>query len=131
MIPVYQGVPRQQGYGLGSVFKSAMKTATPFLKPVVKSSLESLKNQTLKQGVAAARDIFIKGKRPRQVIKTRGKQALKNLGLDVLKSLQHINKKKSVKPRQSSNRRGRVNISKRKFGVERSNVHSRSLDIFD
>ena len=43
MIPVYQGVPRQQGYGLGSVFKSAMKTVTPFLKPVVESSLESLK----------------------------------------------------------------------------------------
>ena len=37
MIPVYRGVKHQYGYGLGSLFKSALRTVTPLLKPLEKS----------------------------------------------------------------------------------------------
>ena len=47
MHPVYQGVPRQRGNGLGSIFKAAAKTVIPFLKPIVKSGLTNLKKQTI------------------------------------------------------------------------------------
>ena len=31
--PVYRGVSRQYGNGLGSIFKAALRTVVPFLKP--------------------------------------------------------------------------------------------------
>ena len=39
MLPVYRGVKHQYGYGLGSIFKIALKikTVTPLIKPLVKS----------------------------------------------------------------------------------------------
>ena len=34
--PVYRGVSRQYGNGLGSIFKAALRTVIPILKPVAK-----------------------------------------------------------------------------------------------
>ena len=39
--PVYRGVSRQYGNGLGSIFKAALRTVIPILKPVAKASLTS------------------------------------------------------------------------------------------
>ena len=51
--PVYKGLSRQYGYGLGSVFKSVMRTVIPFLKPIAKAGLKSVKEQ----GLEAIKDI--------------------------------------------------------------------------
>ena len=48
IIPVYRGVKHQYGYGIGSLFKSALKTVTPLLKPLVKSGLNALKKEGIK-----------------------------------------------------------------------------------
>ena len=39
---VYQGVSRQYGNGLGSIFKAALRTVAPILKPLVKVGIQSI-----------------------------------------------------------------------------------------
>lgn len=121
MHPIYRGVPRQNGRGLGAMFKSAIATMTPLLKPVLKTGLNALKEQGAKQGLAAAHDILVGGKNPKDVIFRRGAQTLKTVGSKVLAAV-GTKRKKSNTPRQSTGKRRRVNTSKRK---------SRPLDIFD
>ena len=58
MLPVYRGVKHQYGYGLGSIFKTALKTVTPLIKPLVKSGFNAMKKEGIKQGIRAAEDIF-------------------------------------------------------------------------
>ena len=55
--PVYRGVSRQYGNGLGSIFKAALRTVIPILKPVAKASLKSVKKVAKDQGVQALKDI--------------------------------------------------------------------------
>ena len=45
MLPVYRGVKHQYGYGLGSLFKTALKTVTPLIKPLVKSGFNAIKKR--------------------------------------------------------------------------------------
>ena len=67
MLPVYRGVKHQYGYGLGSLFKTALKTVTPLIKPLVKSGFNAIK-KGLKQGIRAAEDIFLRGKNPKKLL---------------------------------------------------------------
>ena len=39
--PVYRGISRQNGNGLGSIFKAALRTVIPILKPIAKASLKA------------------------------------------------------------------------------------------
>ena len=48
---VYRGVSRQYGYGLGSMFKTALRTVMPVLKPVAKAGLQSIKQVAKDQGI--------------------------------------------------------------------------------
>ena len=41
--PVYRGVSRQYGNGLGSIFKAALRTVVPILKPLAKVGIQSAK----------------------------------------------------------------------------------------
>ena len=68
--PVYKGLSRQYGYGLGSIFKSAMRTVIPILKPIAKAGLKSVKEQ----GLEAIKDIA-SGQNAKQVLKRRGTSA--------------------------------------------------------
>ena len=125
MLPVYRGVKHQYGYGLGSLFKTALKTVTPLIKPLVKSGFNAIK-KGLKQGIRAAEDIFLRGKNPKKVAISRGKESIRDLAQQ-LKSVTGINKRKSSKkPHLSSRSRGGKIISKRKK-ISRPRV----LDIFD
>ena len=125
MLPVYRGVKHQYGYGLGSLFKTALKTVTPLIKPLVKSGFNAIKKEGLKQGIRAAEDIFLRGKNPKKVAISRGKESIRDLAQ--LKSVTGINKRKSSKkPHLSSRSRGGKIISKRKE-ISRPRV----LDIFD
>ena len=77
--PVYRGVSRQYGNGLGSIFKAALRTVIPILKPVAKASLKSVKKVAKDQGVQALKDI-VGGENVKKVLKQRGKTALKSFG---------------------------------------------------
>ena len=126
MIPVYRGVQHQYGYGLGSLFKAALKTVTP----LVKTGLHALKKEGIKHGIGAAQDIFIHGKKPKNVLSSRAKDSVQVLGQ--LFGSPHnvaINKKKSTdKPQlHSVSQRGKI-ISKKHRKHRKS---QRSIDIFD
>ena len=41
--PVYRGIQRLYRNGLGSIFKAAMRTVIPILKPVAKAGIQSAK----------------------------------------------------------------------------------------
>ena len=64
--PVYRGISRQCGYALGSIFRTAMRTVIPILKPIAKAGLESMKEQ----GISAIRDTP-SGQNIKQVLKRR------------------------------------------------------------
>ena len=111
---------------MGSLFKTALKTVTPLIKPLVKSGFNAIKKEGLKQGIRAAEDIFLRGKNPKKVAISRGKESIRDLAQQ-LKSVTGINKRKSSKkPHLSSRSRGGKIISKRKK-ISRPRV----LDIFD
>ena len=77
--PVYRGVSRQYGNGLGSIFKAALRTVVPILKPLAKVGFQSAKKVAKDQGVKALKDI-VAGRNVKQVLKQRGKSALKSFG---------------------------------------------------
>lgn len=120
MYPVYRGVPRQTGNGLGGLFKTALRTILPIVKPIVKPLVRSGLSTLKRQGIAGAHDIILRGRSPKEVIKSRGKETLKEIGR---KTLGYINDS-SRKRRHKSSRRLRGNIKKRRLS-------SRPLDIFD
>ena len=125
MYPVYRGIPRQSGNGLGGLFKSALRTIIPIVKPLVKPLVKSGLSTLKRQGLGAAHDIIIGGQKPKDVIKRRGKQVLKDIGDETFAQLGHINVTPSRKRRHSPRRRSRGNTSKR------NRLRSRPLDIFD
>lgn len=140
MYPVYRGVPRQYGHGLGSIFKSALKTTAPFVKPLVQKAIKTIKRVGLRQGLAAAKDIMLLGKSPKQVLKSQGERAIKSVGKATALSLGQslIKSIKGTQPksrRQSSVRRRRRKVVQRgrgkKLRSQRKFRHSRPLDIFD
>jgi len=47
MIPVFRRMSRQYGQGLGSLFKSVVKTVKPLLEPVVRTAARNFKQQGL------------------------------------------------------------------------------------
>ena len=71
--PVYRGVSRQYGNGLGSIFKAALRTVIPILKPVAKASLKSVKKVAKDQGIQALKDI-VGGENVKKVLKQGEKQ---------------------------------------------------------
>lgn len=111
MHPIYRGVTRQYGGGLGSMFKSAIRTVTPFIKPILKTGLESLKNEGMKQGMGLAKDIFLEHKNPNEVFISRGKQAMKSLGKSFLDNF-GIKAKKNTRKHHSRSVQRRGNINK-------------------
>ena len=76
---VYRGVSRQYCNGLGSIFKAALRTVVPILKPLAKVGIQSAKKVAKDQGVKALKDI-VAGRNVKQVLKQRGKSALKSFG---------------------------------------------------
>ena len=84
--PVYRGVSRQYGNGLGSIFKAALRTVIPILKPVAKASLKSVKKVAKDPGVQALKDI-VGGENVKKVLKQRGKTALKSFGQSTINQL--------------------------------------------
>ena len=108
MLPVYRGVKHQYGYGLGSIFKTALKTVTSLIKPMVKSEFNAIKKEGLKQGIRAAEDIFLRGKNPKKVAISRGKQSIRDLAQQ-LKSVTGINKKE-IKGNQAKTLTGHFDL---------------------
>ena len=99
--PVYRGVSRQYGNGLGSIFKAALRTVIPILKPVAKASLKSVKKVAKDQVVQALKDI-VGGENVKKVLKQRGKTALKSFGQSTINQLAINSTQKRKKPQSQS-----------------------------
>ena len=104
--PVYRGVSRQYGNGLGSIFKAALRTVVPILKPLAKVGIQSAKKVAKDQGVKASKDI-VAGRNVKQVLKQRGKSALKSFGQSSINQFAPGIKstQKSKKPQSKSKHR--------------------------
>ena len=113
--PVYRGVSRQYGHGLGSIFKAALRTVAPILKPMAKIGLQSAKKVAKEHGVQALKDIT-SGQNVKQVLKERGKTALKSFGQSTLDQLvSGIKSTRKPNKTQSKSRRRTVHKAKRSF----------------
>ena len=77
--PVYRGVSRQYDHGLGSIFKAALRTVAPILKPMAKLGIQSTKKVAKDHGIQALKEIA-SDQNVKRVLKQRGKTALKPLG---------------------------------------------------
>ena len=104
--PVYRGVSRQYGNSLGSIFKAALRTVVPILKPLAKVGIQSAKKVAKDQGVKALKDI-VAGRNVKQVLKQRGKSALKSFGQSSIDQFAPGIKstRKSKKPQSKSRHR--------------------------
>jgi hypothetical protein len=122
MIPVYRGVQHQYGYGLGSLFKAALRTVTP----LVKTGLHALKKEGIKQGIGAAQDILLHGKKPKNVLLSRAKETARSVG-ETLFHKPTINKRKPRKRSQLQSTSQRRKIVSKKHRTH----YQRPLDIFD
>ena len=138
MIPVYRGTLRQHGKGLGAILKSVVKTAIPIVKPLVKKGIRSLKKQGMKHGIGAIHDIVVAGKKPKDVIVSRGKQTLKSvgnrsvrsLGKQFLKATHPIKRGPRKSSRQSNSRHHRRKVAFKALSGPNKR-RNRPLDIFD
>ena len=101
---MYRGVSRQYGNGLGSIFKAALRTVIPILKPVAKASLKSVKKVAKDQGVQALKDI-VGGENVKKSFKTRRKTALKSFGQSTINQLAINSTQKRKKPHSQSRHR--------------------------
>jgi hypothetical protein len=109
-LPVYRGVPRQYGYGLGSIFRTIGRTVVPFLKPLAKTVGKNL----LKTGVNIASDVLDGQGTIKQSLFARGKQGLKTTGVDILQQLL-ANKNSPPKKTHPRRKSARLAIKKKRF----------------
>ena len=119
--PVYCGVSRQYGNGLGSIFKAALRTVAPNLKPLAKVGIQSAKRVAKDHGIKALKDIA-EGQNVKQGLKTRGKLALKSFGKSSIDQLaSHI---KSTRKSKSLSR----NLDIELFTKAEENLPEKILD---
>jgi hypothetical protein len=84
MYPVYQGVARQRGHGLGDMLKSAYRTVVPVLKPMVTRGLHALKDAALTHGKDFLQNVLIDKQNPKEAFLRAGKNVLLQTGKDLL-----------------------------------------------
>lgn len=80
-LPVFRGLPHQQGYGLGNILSLIGKTVVPIMKNVGKRFLKT----GLKAGRAALSDV-IEGKDIKSSLKKRALEGLKEAGKSILEN---------------------------------------------
>ncbi len=84
MYPVYQGVTRQRGHGLGDMLKSVFRTVVPVLKPMVTRGLHALKDAAMTHGKEFLHDVIIDKQNPKEAFLRAGKNVLLQTGKDIL-----------------------------------------------
>ena len=84
MYPVYRGVARQPGNGLGDMLKSVFRTVAPVLKPVVSQGLHALKDAALTHGKEFLQNVLIDKQNPKEAFLKAGKNVLLHTGKELL-----------------------------------------------
>ena len=84
MYPVYRGVARQRGHGLGDMLKSAFRSVAPVLKPMVTRGLHALKDAALTQGKDFLHNVLVEKQNPKEAFLKAGKNVLLQTGKDIL-----------------------------------------------
>lgn len=81
-IPVFRGIERQKGYGLGSMFRSFYRWFLPIAKthglPLLQSGATAIRNEALKTVANVANDALA-GKEIKEAVKDRAKDAVNSL----------------------------------------------------
>lgn len=114
----------QSGSGIGSIFRGLFK----FLRPMISTGLNEIKNQSLKTGAAILQDVNTKPFK--EVLKEQGKIALQDLATRGLERLsknkpQEGTGKKTIKRRRTP---GKINHS---IANPKRKRPKRILDIFN
>ena len=84
MYPVYRGVARQRGHGLGDMFKSAFRSVVPVLKPMVTKGLNVLKDAALTHGKDFLHNVLFEKQNPKEAFLRAGKNVLLQTGKEIL-----------------------------------------------
>ena len=120
-MPVFTAPPLQNGYGLGSFFRGISALFKPLInlfrspavsktvdilrkvssKPIVKTIANQAKKEFGNTALHVASDLLT-GKPVKNIIKSRGSTALKNIGSEVLKKHKEAKKHKRGKKRKGS-----------------------------
>lgn len=134
MHPIYTGIPRQHGHGLGSVFKSLFKSVAPLIKPLASRVMHTLKTEGVRHGAAAVQDLM-SGARPKRVLKSHGLELGKQLLGSIKGPSSHARRQFSTRRRRGQlNQKGRGRVFPKKRKAKRKSTRSskrRRLDIFD
>ena len=149
MYPVYRGVARQRGHGLGDMFKSVFRTVapvvSPILKPMVTRGLNALKGAALTHGKELIKNVIVNRQNPKDAFLTAGKNVLLQTGKELFgQQASPINALNATKPsiptslrtqkgrgrkRQRSHATKTLYTSKARKTKKRRTT--RDLDIFD
>ena len=142
MHPVYRGLPRQYGGGLGSMFRSLFRTIMPLVTPVIGRAINTLKKEGPKHVFGAVGRVLAREK-PKQVLKTEGldfgKKLLNSIKEGFSTTLSHSSSGAHThQPKQTGSGLHRLrklkNQRKHKHQRKHKLHHShktRALDIFD
>ena len=142
MYPVYRGLARQRGHGLGDMLKSVFRTVAPVLKPVVSQGLHALKDAALTHGKEFLQNVLIDKQNPKEAFLKAGKNVLLHTGKELLgpratpiNSLPSGSEGISQQGQGRKRRRG-LNKKKKKFPFKKHSTKkrkrtSRDLDDFD
>ena len=122
-VPIYAGAKYQQGYGIGSIFGSLLKSALP----IIKRGAKSLGKTAIKTGLNVVKD-GLSGKNIKQSLKTN----LKRAGTEILtNSINNIPSMNSMPNRQNKKRKHPSgSISLKTTAKNKRRKKSRNSDIF-
>lgn len=128
----HSAVNYQRGRGLGDIFGGLFR----YIKPLLSSGINFLKNEVLSSGIGALSDIA-SGASPKEVFQDRGKEALKNLrrgAVNKLHTMYGSGRKRTIKRKKpSKTSHSYIKLKRRKVKkVKKVKTHKkRVLDIFD
>jgi hypothetical protein len=118
-LPFYSGSAVQRGYGLGNVLGGLLRTAVPFLKPVVKS----VGREVMRSGMDLVKDV-VRGRNVKTAVKRRLGEGAKRSLVRVAEGVVNGSARRRAPPpppprkriKRTRQRRGRVRPAKDIFG---------------
>ena len=143
MYPVYQGVARQRGHGLGDMLKSAFRKVAAVLKPMVTRGLHALKDAAMTHGKEFLQNVLIDKQNPKEAFLRAGKNVSLQTGKDLLgrretpiNALGNAESGIPTFPQQGRGRKRRRKHPLRGFHTARTRKSKkrktvRELDVFD
>lgn len=114
VLPVFRGKMTQEGYGLGGLLRSFMRTIIPVISPVIKRAVKHVGKRALNTGGKVLGDV-ISGRKIAESIKHRGLEGIEELKSEGLEHLSHrLSRKSRGIKRKKTPRKSTVTVKKRR-----------------